>query len=258
MTIYNKNYFEQVPGLNSSKEQRWKYLQIKPAFDDFCKIHKVQPINILEVGAGTGAVLQQLIRKADNNVTIKPTALEINPSSAKIIKKNIKNIKFFLGDITVKTPFPNKKFDLCLGIDLLEHLKNIDSGLKEISRISNYAIFKIPVEKTLLLFLFNVISLGHYRKNMVSEIGHIHWFSLHSLIKFLQARDNIISIRYTNISLYQYQKYTRRPLTMKNMLLKLFYGLSKAVFQISPRLNALLFCEHLVILVECQSGHKNN
>lgn len=246
---YDNNYFTAVPGLSNSSDQRWKFQQILPALKKSLQTNPGKTIKLLEIGAGTGQILKHILNEF-SDINFEITVFEINKSAKSKIYHNTK-AKFQLHDITKKSKYKNKYFDMCLCIDVLEHLENLDGGLTEIKRISKNAIFKIPIEKTIGIFLINILTLGHYRRKTVSKIGHIHWFTFGQIIRILNKHFYIKYLAPTNISLLQFNKYRRQPLSIRNIFLRTSYYISKTVYSLSPRLNALLFCDHIVVLVEC-------
>ncbi len=252
MSIYDSKYFKKVKGITDPIEQNWKYSKLMPALDLFFKGHQSDKVELLEIGAGTGQISKKLVQ-TKNDYHFNFTCIEINKSSLKYIKKNIPGANIYIHDLSKKRiELPDKKYDLCLCIDVIEHIDDFNNALTEIKRLSNYAVFKIPAEKTVLMNLINFISLGSYRKKMVNNVGHIHWFTPYKIFEILKSQfDKILYSSFTNVADYQLNKHSKIHLSARTALIKTFYFLSSKTFQLSPKLNSWLFCDHLVILVKC-------
>jgi len=250
MNLYNKKYFSQVRGIISPSEQNWKFKKISPALAKFLEKTGLYKIRLIEIGAGSGFFIKNL-KKNFKKSEFTVTALEINKYSTKYLDKIIPKKQIVIADISAKTKFKNKNFDLCIGIDILEHIENLEGAIKEIKRISKYAIFKIPIEKSLGIRFINFVSAKKYRKNIIATVGHIHWFSNNEIISFMKNNFSRVEyLEYTNIGLYQYQKNLRAKKTRK-ILLIIWYFLSSIIFRISKHANAVLFGDHLIVLVKC-------
>jgi len=251
MKVYNSQYYSQVKGIIDIKEQRWKFDKIYPALKVFLTNFDRTKINLIEIGSGSGLFLKNLIHKfKDKDFEI--TSFEINKASKKYLKKISPNIKIIIGNISNKTSFSAKNFDICIGIDVMEHIPDVIDALQEIKRISRYAIFKIPIEKSFGIKLINLLSFGRYRKNAIETIGHINWFSNQELLQLL--KNNFLKIEYfaySNIGFYQHRKYLSQNKTFRKILLIIWYLASSLLFKISPRTNALIFGDHAIVLVKC-------
>ncbi len=250
---YDKNYFETVKGTVSPIEQNWKFEKILPALKIFFKQTKLKNIKLLEIGAGSGFFIKNLKEKFKDlkDLNIEIFALEINEDSVKYLRKIIPEKNIIINDISKKTKFKNKDFNLCVAIDVLEHIEDLQGAINEIKRIADYLIIKIPIEKTLGLGLINIVTLGKYRRKVISEIGHIHWFTTNKILSILKNNfASIEYIEYTNLGLYQFRKYYYRSKPTKT-LLAIWYLMSAILFRVSKYLNAIIFGDHIIVLVKC-------
>lgn len=250
MNLYDNKYFSQVEGTINPEEQNWKFKKVSPALAKFLEKTGLYKIKLIEIGAGSGFFVKNL-KKTFRKNKFAVTALEVNKHSTRYLDKILPKKQIVISDISTKTKFKNKNFDLCVGIDVLEHIENLDGAIKEIKRISEYAIFKIPIEKSLGIRFINFISAKKYRKNIIATVGHIHWFSNNEIISFMKNNfSQVEHLEYTNIGLYQYRKNLRVKKPRK-ILLIIWYFLSSIIFRISKRANAILFGDHLIVLVKC-------
>ena len=102
---------------------------------------RTQPFSILDVGCGTGYLLDQLYLI---NNCIKLSGIDFNVSS-----KNSSKINFFKGNILQSLKkIPNNSFELVTCTHVIEHLPYPEETLSEIRRISaNTLIIICPIEK---------------------------------------------------------------------------------------------------------------
>jgi SAM-dependent methyltransferase len=251
MKIYDSSYFTEVKGIVSPKEQGWKFKKILPAYRKYIGLTEDSNINLIEIGSGAGLFLEHLIAY-NHNKNIRITSLELNKDSLKYLRGIIPKARIIIGDIAKKTSFKTKTFDLCIGIDVIEHIPDFRNALDEITRISQYAIFKIPIEKSVAIRTVNALSLGRYRESAINTVGHINWFSDKELRGILKKHFRDIEyFAYANIGLYQYKKYISGDKSLRKILLIIWCVLSAILYKISPRINALIFGDHIVVLVKC-------
>ncbi|MDD2224784.1 MAG: methyltransferase domain-containing protein [Candidatus Shapirobacteria bacterium] len=173
--------------------------------------------SIIEIGTGNGEVLNNFTNfKVKIGTDISSEAIKRNvyvkeSKNIKIIDKHInrndinnsfisfKNVikipkeKLFLliFDAQKKTVFDNKSVDYVLACDILEHVKDPNQLLREISRIGNKFLFKIPIENCLLTKLSLKINNIKYEINHPS--GHIHCWNLKQIHQLL--KNNNIKIK---------------------------------------------------------------
>lgn len=169
--IYNdETYLSNNPrwheeGAPFKTERIMKLLQWNPvAFKTVC-----------EVGCGSGEILVQLEKHLPKDVQF--TGLDISKDAMAIAKKKeTGKIKFELKDIAAE----EKKFDLILIIDVIEHIDNYFQFLDTIATKSKYTLFHIPLD-------LSVWSL--FREKMLIEskerVGHIHNFTEDFILSIL-------------------------------------------------------------------------
>lgn len=132
---------------------------------------------ILEAGCGEGNITNYIWNKY-GDVSIEGFDL-----SEKVIceaKQNYPNINFFQHDIY--KPVKNKKYDLVVCCEVLEHLESPEKAVKNLMEHSNQFIFSVPNEP--IWRMLNIMR-GKYVKDFGNTPGHIQHFSQSSLRKFL-------------------------------------------------------------------------
>jgi len=254
--IYSKKYLKDVPGLADPLEQNWKTNKILPHLNKFLSFKKRgSKIKIIEVGGGTGMILRNINHLVkEKGFKTELTFFETSKLYLQLAKKNNPEIKkCVLGDISKPTSFKDKEFDLCLLVDVLEHIQNIQDAMREIGRISKFAIIKIPIERSISITLINLITFNKKREDLLKRVGHIHTLALSEIKKLInQNLGKIISYSFTNLGEYmlKIEKYKKMKFP-KKFFYGLFYKLSKICYKISPRLNSIFFTDSAVILVKC-------
>jgi SAM-dependent methyltransferase len=115
-----------------------------------------QPLNILDVGCGTGANLQMLSRfGAAEGVDVSVEALDFCRA------RGLAKVKQGAAE---SLPFDDNSFDLVTGLDVVEHLDDDVAGLKEMRRVlrpGGRAVLFVPA----FMFLWGVQDdVSHHRR----------------------------------------------------------------------------------------------
>ena len=115
------------------------HYEIYSHFKTLINRYKNKKIQYLEIGPGHGLFLKYAIEVLNNEsiydiVDISETSIDI---TKEIIDRNIKNhnLNFFIKDINEFKP--NKKYDIIIAGEVLEHLNQPDLFLKKLSNLLN-------------------------------------------------------------------------------------------------------------------------
>jgi len=149
-------------------------------------------LSVAEVGCGAGEILNQLYLQMDENVTF--TGYEISPDAFELCKERIKNrLNYKLVNIVDDS----EHFDLLLVIDVIEHIEDYFSFIRELKNKADYIIFHIPLEMS-VISISKASTLLKSRK----KYGHIHYFSKDTALESLKDTGyNIIDFFYTPVML---------------------------------------------------------
>lgn len=128
----------------------------------------IAPDNICEVGCGVGEVLKLLQMKMDTTCSfwgyeISPQAFELSMSRAN------ERLHFRLADIRQEKDI---SFDLILVLDVIEHLEDYFSFLRDLQPKSSYKIIHIPLDLSVESLL-----RPHVLQGVRSAYGHVHYFT---------------------------------------------------------------------------------
>ena len=140
--------------------------------ETLCRKVKFSPSAIVEVGAGTGAVISEIRRRRLGTAF---TAIDYSDEALSHLRKTDPEIEILQGDVT--TMQIGLKCDLMVCTHVLEHLESPENALDGISRNidAEYYIFEVPLEDLALGRLRN--SGGYRRKN---PAGHVQFYSTNS------------------------------------------------------------------------------
>jgi SAM-dependent methyltransferase len=243
-------YLSNNPSLHQ-EDSPWKVSKITPLIDVFMGVNRRREICLLDVGGGAGlilkAVTEHIVRKY--NVRVRKYALDLSPQMLKIQKTNNSDIKKLLNEDIRKTSLRNKEVDLTLVIDVLEHIPNPTEALKELKRISRFALFKVPLEDNLYMNILNLVSRGRIREQWARSIGHINrycakTFSLENK-RFVGEKSQLHLIE-----LYDYYKQTGSG--MKTMNEKVVFTISRVMYKISRLACVTCFGGFVLSLTACE------
>ncbi len=244
----NDLYIQQNPSL-SEEDSVWKFKKITPLLDKFCSQNKEAEINLLDVGGGAGHIINSTSHYIQKNydIPVNKYLLDLSPGILDIQKKVNPDYKLALQEDIQNTSLGNRQMDLTLMIDVLEHVPDPISALKELRRISKSVILKVPLEDNLYFHIRNLLSRGERRKYAIEKLGHIQIYNdLQLQAEITQYLGQIIYADFTNVfSYYQKTGYHQRQIS------KLINHTAQELFKISPKLCCQLFFDFRIFLVNC-------
>ena len=135
-------------------------------------------LRALDVGCGTGAVLEELTA-----LGFRAEGLDMSPVAQGFCEK--KGLSVRLGDATA-LPFPDASFDVVTALDVIEHVDQDEKAIEEIYRVlkpGGTAIITVPAHA--YLWSYHDVALHHKRRysksdflQLVSRAGfsvHVGW-----------------------------------------------------------------------------------
>ncbi|OCQ90677.1 methylase [Nostoc sp. MBR 210] len=155
------------------EDSPWKAQQIIKIITQ----NKLSPNTICEVGCGAGGILQQLQKNMSTDCKFWGYDISLQAIEFCQIHSN-ENLQFEIADITQKNAV---FFDMILVIDLLEHLEDYFSLLRNIKCKSKYKIFHIPLDISVQSVLRQ-----HPIIELRKSVGHIHYFTKETALEFLK------------------------------------------------------------------------
>lgn len=191
---------------------------------------------LLDIGAGGGAIGKELKDRKFENLY----AVEVDPLSREHIRQNYKMVA---EDIST---YSDKKFDLVLLLDVLEHIVNPQIILREVFKILNsggHVLISLPnvahwsVRFPLLFGSFN------YKERGILDRTHVNFYTRQSALKFLQSFSEIKVIQNVStiepVELLLSEKVYRNPV---------FEAASQARLKLANLLPGLMAFQNLFLL----------
>jgi ubiquinone/menaquinone biosynthesis C-methylase UbiE len=149
---------------------------------------------VLDVGCGDGEISRAIQDHVDGVVV----GVDISRSLTRVASKRLDNL--IIGDVERWLPFRFQVFDLCTGLDVIEHVVDTDGflvGLYNVLKPGGHLIIVTPnlaslVERLLLLFGFQpqnvevsrVAKFGSFSKT--PPVGHFRGFTWPALRDMLE------------------------------------------------------------------------
>jgi len=232
------DYIDKNPSLHE-EDSDWKVKMIWPYVENICDRLKRKEIIVLDVGGGAGKILSDVCYKIEQkyNLRIKKTILDLSQKMLDLQLKNNSGSQVLKKDIR-STNLPNKSVDLVLMIDVIEHVPKPEKAMKEIARISDFVIFKVPLEDNLILKLLNLITLGRFREEKTLGVnGHINTYNIKTLTEEIENHcGQIIEYEYTNAHEYflKSKDYQRR----NTFVHRLTYFFGNILYKLHPAISA--------------------
>lgn len=145
------------------------------------------PHTILDAGCGEGFAMHEIFEhmRAVVGVDTSVTALQI--------ASRINTHQRFVGGDLLALPFRSQSFDLVACMEVLEHLPDPQSGLKELCRVSNqWLLLSVPHEP---FFRGANFLRGKNIRAWGNDPGHLNHWSASGFIRFVASHCRVICWR---------------------------------------------------------------
>jgi cyclopropane fatty-acyl-phospholipid synthase-like methyltransferase len=183
-TIYEHGTYSENNPTWHQEDSPWKANHIRKILQE----NDIAAAAICEIGCGVGDVLLNLEKYFPESSL---SGYEIAPYAYERAKsKETDRTRFFLGDITKE---PTSRFDVALLIDVIEHVEDYISFLKNIREVGTFKVFHIPLDLS-VQSVFRVKPIVGQRRG----VGHIHYFFKETALATLtDCGYDIIDYKYT-------------------------------------------------------------
>jgi SAM-dependent methyltransferase len=183
--------------------------------------------SICEIGCGAGAIIGELQNLVPNSVVF--TGYEISPQAHAMSNRFAnERCRFVLGDAFCDS----ESFDLVLAIDVLEHVEDYLTFLRNVRQKGRFKIYHIPLDVHVSSVLRGT--------NMWDIYGHFHVFTIETALKALEySGHRIIDWIITNRAV-EVPRYVRT---------RLLNVLRRPVGSISPKMAARLFGGYSILVL---------
>lgn len=181
-------------------ELEWRKLGATDKVNNIIQLCKNIPhCTVLEVGAGDGAILQELSHRQFGEQLY---GLELSASGVTVIQKrqisNLVECQQFDG---YKIPYNSQQFDLVILTHVLEHVEFPRQLLYEIARVAQHVCIEVPLEDNIRL-----------SKNFVPDkVGHINYYNSKTIRRLVQTcQFEVLEQHVSNISKKMYKYASSR------------------------------------------------
>jgi len=217
---------------------------------------------VLEVGCGEGQFVRA-IKKYDSSLDCYGS--DVSQNAIDKAKNYNDGVKYFISEENI-LPFEDSLFDAVLIYDVLEHVKNPEIILKEISRVLKkdglFYVF-VPCEGDYTSFWFWLKKIGLGNKLTFKYAGHINYFSRKSLFSLVKNNNfEILQVRYSEhilgqllgiVSFYLMDKKSKREKNKQLNNEKYFNSFKRSPFGLfaifKKIINSLVYIESLILRV---------
>jgi ubiquinone/menaquinone biosynthesis C-methylase UbiE len=157
----------------------------------FCQ---TQAQSVLEIGCGEGFVLDYLVKRKPE---LKYTGVDLNSEAVKMARRiTAPGIDYVCAN-GEQIPLPDKRFDLVIMSEVLEHVATPENVLAEALRLGNpYVLVTVPLEP-----YFRGVSDLLVRLKLGHRPGHINFWADAGLRRWLTRRLRVA--HYETCDLYQ-------------------------------------------------------
>jgi 2-polyprenyl-6-hydroxyphenyl methylase/3-demethylubiquinone-9 3-methyltransferase len=155
------------------------------------KSKPLNKINILDIGCGGGLLSEPISRLGANVVGIDASEKNIKIAKMHATKNNLKIEYKNTSPENLKT---NKKFDVILNMEIVEHVEDVNFFIKSCSKLlkKNGIMFVATLNKTLKSYVFGIIGAEYIMRWL--PIGTHEWE------KFLNPDDLIAISKKNNLT----------------------------------------------------------
>jgi hypothetical protein len=202
-------YLEKNPTWHVEKSP-WKSTQILKMLNR----NPITPRTICEVGCGAGEILKQVLQEMD--ATCSFWGYEISPQAFELSKsRENERLHFSLADITKEE---EASFDLILLMDVIEHIEDCFSFLRNLKPKSEYKMIHFVLDLSVESLLRPNALLGF--RSTRGHVGHVHYFTKNMALAMLE------DLGYEVLDYF----YTPRALALADTFKKKLFKIPRALF----------------------------
>jgi cyclopropane fatty-acyl-phospholipid synthase-like methyltransferase len=193
------------------EDSPWKAKQIL----QIIRKNQLSPATICEIGCGAGEILSQLSAQLPET---KFFGYEISPQAFALTHtRKSDRVSFYFSDLLKE----DVSYDIVMAIDVIEHVEDYFSFLRELKKKGTYKILHIPLDLSVQTVL-RMSPILQGRK----QVGHIHYFTKETALASLRDLGyEIVDHFYTAGMLELPGKALKSKLL--NLPRRLFFGLHK-------------------------------
>jgi len=251
-TMYSSDeYIRKHPDM-FAPDSPWKVERVWPYMEHAVRGLNKPVITLLDVGGGAGEILRLSSEKITGalGTQVKKYILDLSPGILEMQRATNPDIIRSLNEDIAHTSLADKEIDLALLLDVLEHVTEPMAALREIRRISHWALFKVPLEDNLYFNLLNWKTRGQFRHNLIDTLGHINVYNFATLRQQVEANaGSITTSGYTGA----YTQFLHSPAYHLTPFHRLVNQVAAWLYPLFPAWCARVFNDFAILLVNCDA-----
>jgi len=169
---YEEEYEEYYPedlGAEGAEKKAAEYVDVLP---------KRKYKSVIDIGCGEGSFLKELTKTLDIK---KAVGTDLSMFILNKAQWNNPSLDFFRSD-SENLPFKDNEYELATVIDVLEHVPNPEKMIKEVGRVSEKVLIKVPLEDNFFINTYKRFVKTDWKQMM----GHINFYHLESFNEFME------------------------------------------------------------------------
>lgn len=151
------------------------------------KIAELAPATFLDAGCGEGFVAEIMTRQFPG---LPITGVDFNEPSVALAQQKNPGSKFLTASI-YELPFKNREFDVVGCFEVLEHLDDPLTALKELARVSNRAVIMSVPHEPYFSMMNAMRGKNHHIRPRGSDPDHRNLWTRRAFHKFVEQELNI-------------------------------------------------------------------
>ncbi len=162
----------------------WRDLGARRKADNIVRVCRgLNPVSVIEIGCGTGAVLRLLHAM---NLAQQYFCMDLSPSAIAFAEASCPAFAghAFAGRAE-ELAFPDGSFDVAILSHVIEHMENPLAAVREASRVARFIVVEVPTEKVAVNLIRTKILGQPYPS--IAGAGHVQFWSPSSIAAFLKA-----------------------------------------------------------------------
>jgi ubiquinone/menaquinone biosynthesis C-methylase UbiE len=143
-------------------------------------LRDLRPRTLLDAGCGEG----ELLRRGVLEARVAPVCLDLQTESLADLRATTGQKRLICGSVAA-LPFPARSFDAVLCMEVLEHLEDPASAVRELARVAGSAlILSVPYEP---YFRMGNLLRGKYLRHLGNFPEHVQHWNMHTFENFLSS-----------------------------------------------------------------------
>ncbi|MFZ0478215.1 MAG: class I SAM-dependent methyltransferase [Terriglobales bacterium] len=162
----------------------WRELGAQRKADNIVRVCRgLNPVSVIEIGCGTGAVLRRLHAA---NFARKYFCTDLSSSAIAYVRASCPAFaaSAMVGQAEALA-YPDGAFDLAILSHVIEHMQDPLGALREASRVARFVAIEVPTERVAV----NMIRTKLFRQPYpsIAAAGHVQFWSALSIAAFLKG-----------------------------------------------------------------------